>query len=47
VIEQMKVKLAASRYRQVAGQLWTDVDVLLGLRYERAFIEQLLPEFMA
>jgi hypothetical protein len=41
VIERIKVKLAAPRYRQVAGRLWTAVDVLLGLRYERAFIEQL------
>jgi predicted transposase YdaD len=42
MIERMKVKLAAPRYRQVAGRLWTATKVLLGLRYERAFIEQLL-----
>jgi predicted transposase YdaD len=42
VIERLKEKLAAPRYRKAAGALWTAVDVLMGLRYERALIEQLL-----
>jgi predicted transposase YdaD len=42
VIDRLKEKLAAPRYRQAAGALWTAVDVLMGLRYDRAFIERLL-----
>jgi predicted transposase YdaD len=42
VIERLKEKLAAPRYRKTAGPLWTAVDVLMGLRYHRALIEQLL-----
>ena len=42
VIDRLKEKLTAPRYRKLAGQLWTAVDVLLGLRYDRALIEQLL-----
>ena len=42
VIERLKEKLAAPRYRKTAGTLWTAVDVLMGLRYERALVEQLL-----
>jgi hypothetical protein len=42
VIEAMKEKLAAPRYRKAAGQMWTAVDVLMGLRYDRVLIEQLL-----
>ena len=42
VIDRLKEKLAAPRYRKAAGPLWTAVDVLMGLRYDRALIEQLL-----
>ena len=42
VIERLKEKLAAPRYRKTVGTLWTAVDVLMGLRYDRAVIEQLL-----
>ncbi|MBY0524657.1 MAG: hypothetical protein K2R98_14735 [Gemmataceae bacterium] len=42
VIHAMKETLEAPRYRKLAGTLWTAVDVLLGLRYERAMIDQLL-----
>ena len=42
VIDRLKEKLAAPRYRKAAGTLWTAVDVLMGLRYDRALIEQLL-----
>ena len=42
VIDGLKKKLDAPRYRKLAGPLWTAVDVLMGLRYDRALIEQLL-----
>ncbi len=42
VIDRLKVKLETPRYRKMAGPLWTAVDVLMGLRYDRALIEQLL-----
>jgi len=42
VIDRLKAKLDAPRYHKVAGALWTAVDVLMGLRYDRALIEQLL-----
>lgn len=42
VIERLKDKLETPRYRRAAGRLWTAVDVLMGLRYDRAMIEQLL-----
>ena len=42
VIERLKERLEAPRYRKAAGTVWTAVDVLLGLRYERPLIEQLL-----
>ncbi len=42
VIDRLKEKLTAPRYRKAAGTLWTAVDVLMGLRYDRALIEQLL-----
>jgi predicted transposase YdaD len=42
VIGRMKEKLDTPPYRETAGELWTAVDVLMGLRYDRAVIEQLL-----
>ncbi|HVS38800.1 MAG TPA: hypothetical protein VMS17_24805 [Gemmataceae bacterium] len=42
MIDRLKDKLAAPRYRKTAGMLWTAVDVLMGLRYERSLVEQLL-----
>ncbi len=42
MIERLKERLEAPRYRKTAGTVWTAVDVLLGLRYERPLIEQLL-----
>jgi hypothetical protein len=39
VIDGLKQKLKAPRYRKLAGPLWTAVDVLMGLRYHRALIE--------
>ena len=42
VIVRLKEKLATPRYRKAAGALWTAVDVLMGLRYDRALVEQLL-----
>jgi predicted transposase YdaD len=42
VIERLKKKLDTPRYRKVAGPLWTAVDVLMGLRYDRAMVEHLL-----
>lgn len=42
VVQQLKEKLEAPRYRKLAGSLWTAVDILMGLRYERALVENLL-----
>ena len=42
VIGRMKEKLDAPRYRRAAGELWTAVGVLMGLRYDRALIRQML-----
>ena len=42
MIERLKEKLAPRRYRKTADPLWTAVDVLMGLRYDRVLIEQLL-----
>jgi predicted transposase YdaD len=42
VIERLKEKLAAPKYRKTVGRLWTAVDVLMGLRYDRVLVEQLL-----
>ncbi|HVS38740.1 MAG TPA: hypothetical protein VMS17_24500 [Gemmataceae bacterium] len=42
VIDRLKEKLATPKYRKTAGQLWTAVDVLMGLRYDRVLAEQLL-----
>ena len=42
VIERLKEKLATPRYRKRAGPLWTAVDVLMGLRYDRVMVGQLL-----
>jgi predicted transposase YdaD len=45
VIEELKQKLAAPRYRLVAGQMWTAVGILMGLGFERGLVEQLLKGF--
>jgi hypothetical protein len=42
VLDQMKKRLAAYPDRRRVGRLWTAVYVLLGLRYERAMVEQIL-----
>ena len=42
VIERLKEKLAAPKFRRTAGRFWTAVDVLMGLRYDRVLVEQLL-----
>ncbi len=42
LIERLKERLDERRYRKVAGSRWTAVDILMGLRYQRALIEQLL-----
>src|SRR5438067_10591194 len=42
VIERMKRRLDAEADPAVAAELWTATKVFLGLRYEAAFVEQLL-----
>jgi predicted transposase YdaD len=42
VIHRLKERLDEPGHRQVAGQLWTAVDVLMGLRYGRELIDPLL-----
>ncbi|HVS36376.1 MAG TPA: hypothetical protein VMS17_12490 [Gemmataceae bacterium] len=42
MIDRLKERLAAPRLRKAAGVLWTAVDVLMGLRYDRALVEKLL-----
>ena len=42
VIQRLKKKLEAPEYENLAGQLWTATDILMGLRYQPALVEQLL-----
>jgi predicted transposase YdaD len=42
VIERMRRRLDAEADGALAAELWTATEILLGLRYEAAFIEQLL-----
>jgi predicted transposase YdaD len=42
VIERMKHRLGAEANSAMASRLWTATKILLGLRYQAAFVEQLL-----
>jgi predicted transposase YdaD len=42
VIREMKDRLDQPKYGKIAGELWTAVRILMGLRYEGPFIDQLL-----
>jgi predicted transposase YdaD len=44
VIREMKDRLDKPKYEKIAGELWTDVRILMGLRYEGPIIDQLLRE---
>jgi predicted transposase YdaD len=46
VIEQLKERLSQRRYRPLAAEVWTAIDILMGLRYERAVIDRLLQGVM-
>jgi predicted transposase YdaD len=41
VIERMRRRLDAEADAALAAELWTATEILLGLRYDKAFIEQL------
>ncbi len=46
VIERMKTRIDAEATPEQAGKLWTATNVLMGLRYEAAFTQQLLQGVM-
>ncbi len=42
VIQQIESRLRAQPDRTIVGELWTIIRILLGLRYEAAWVEELL-----
>jgi predicted transposase YdaD len=42
VIREMKKRLERTEYNKIAGELWTAVRILMGLRYQKGLINQLL-----
>ena len=47
LIDRIKVQLGQSAEPPLQGRLWTAIQILLGLRYEAAFIDQLLTGVIA